>query len=279
MSRLSVLIAMFMTTMVGAKVLGSSAGSSSTALDSIQVPNSLEVLNDSTVSQVMFDYRASDLNIRSYLVGLRNSASDANYCAGVLVAPSYVLTSNLCVPSLHSHAYPWKQQWASIGSIFKDDTSMGEQRRVLNLTPHPQYNKATRENDFLLLQLLQPSSKTPVVLPEADSNIFIYGKTAIALGWGTNAIDVSTTTMSYVGAQDCTQTQPPVFASQQCAVGAKSTDAYDINEGSPLIMTQNGKDVLVGIVSNNAGCDQTNVPALLSRVPKVRDLIKKVVGV
>lgn len=57
--------------------------------------------------------------------------------------------------SLFNLGWSNKTHYASIGSIYANGDTMGEQILVTHRFPHPDYNNKTRENDYMLLKLVK----------------------------------------------------------------------------------------------------------------------------
>lgn len=223
---------------------------------------------------------------KSFMVGLRNTASSASYCAGVLIAPQYVLTSITCNVgtywNMDTQSIVTYAQYASIGTYWLSGTSDGEQIRVAGRTKHPNYNDQTGEYDFLLLKLQKKSTAEPVSLTPAS---VIYGVPATVYGWNwTNGGPESTdhqlfeTNMVLMNPTVCRQRET-VYPSQLCATTYNDTDACNAMKGSPMVQTKKGKDVLIGIVCRRYGCGDRKVSLQFSEISLARSWIKSVAGV
>lgn len=221
----------------------------------------------------------------SYIVGLRNSANSRSYCAGVLVAPRWVLTTVACAPIKRGFlgiSWAYKDQFATIGSTEVSGAG-GEKCRVIDSSHHPDYNKKTRENNYMLLKLDQESKNDPVAIVPDGSHVFESDISASVYGWDWSSDSSVATwpgllnnTMHW--ASDCRNTVDKVYASQFCAIGNKTTDACHINEGSPVISNIMGQDMLAGFVNYNPGCGKSDTPTLFSRASKGQRWIMKTIG-
>lgn len=206
-----------------------------------------------------------------YIAGIRSSASDVNYCAGALIAPRFILTSNDCAPKNGTN------EFIVIGSLLaQGNTDHAVPVVASDVTVHPKYNVKTKEYDFLLIKLKSASKLTRVSLVPAST--FEYGSTGDVLGWNTT-LSVSTSLHSssvwFLSAKDCGS----LYDSQLCAVRLNTTDTCYANPGSPLIINKSGTEILVGIVSKPQACGKPIVPAVSSRVEIARSWIQKIAGV
>lgn len=214
---------------------------------------------------------------KSYIVGIRTAIEHTTFCTGALIAPKFVLTSNLCKAD---------NSYVSIGTVKRSASDDGGQHsKVAKRVSHPKYDPATRKYDFLILELETASSKTPVTLPSASQTSDSYGQYAQILGWNSDDDSMTrtvllSTTMMFLNQTDCARMlSTTIYESQVCAYGLAATSACHVNEGSPLISRIAGKDTLAGLVCYKNGCDQMGAPTLFSLTSSVRDWIKSTAGV
>lgn len=198
-----------------------SSGSASASIDTAQVQ--------------FYSKIRKEADIRSFMVGLRNSTDSKAYCAGVLVSSLYVLTSNLCGPIMTSNGEAW--QYASIGSMYDCYTGMGEVIRVSWRYAHPDYEPYSHDNDFMLLRLADHSKQIPVRLPDADSQLFTSGKNRTVFGWNSGDPSINQTDSAYMFVikmnwTECSKVM--TLQSQYCAIDANETDACHTSLGSPM---------------------------------------------
>lgn len=229
-----------------------------------------------------------------YVVGIRTTEGSINECAGVLIAPKYVLSAN-CKPNwtfvsrgiinTDAGSSTPDKVYASIGSNYNGgkynstDSRAGEMIRIVNWVRHPDYNAKTGEFNDFIFTLDTKSKYTPVSLPDADCSVSA-GATVIATGFPTSGSGklVSRKSVTTVSASDCGKTQA-VYASQFCALTANTSQACGLNMGSPVVQVSSDyrqQDTLLGVANVNNGCSKAGVPVVFNQVAKIRSWIKSV---
>lgn len=213
-----------------------------------------------------------------YIVALHDSPKGKTYCAGTLVHKRWVLTTNACAPTKSGFlgiGWYYKTQYAVIGAIRETGFDGSDKIKIINRFPHSDYNKKTRENDYMMLKLAKESSYTPVTLAQDGEHWFEFNTTGFVFGWQSNPeatphpwTGLLNTTVDW--APDCKKIVDKVYASEFCAIGTKSTDACRYGDGSPVIVRVATNDLLVGMVSYNPGCGKANTPTLFARECKAQ---------
>eukprot|EP00644_Phytophthora_capsici_P015315 jgi/Phyca11/113701/e_gw1.24.412.1 len=218
---------------------------------------------------------AVPIGTKAYTTGVRLTPDGANFCSGVLITPTLVLTTATCTNIQET-------RFVSVGSHFNNGSADGEQIEVHHAQNHTFYNSSTASYNFALLTLLNASSITPVKLPQADDSDIAPGVWANVLGWGDKSNDngASSNELQSVELEvkDCAGFYT-VDNSSVCAGGVAGKDSCNGDEGGPLIK-ENGQgdadDVLIGLVGLGSSCGTMGTPAVFSRVSTALEWIKNV---
>lgn len=167
-----------------------------------------------------------------------------------------------------------------IGRYDLDKGWSGESIKVRKEIRHPDFDDFTVDNDFNIIVLNTPVTKTDVFVNlNVDASIPSVGERVVVMGWGDtdSADDVLTpstilmeTNMTYISNQRCekssgllntqfgetyTDMTGAVTENMMCA-SALGKDACQGDSGGPLVLrSENGarKDVQVGVVSWGLG--------------------------
>lgn len=228
----------------------------------------------------------------SYIVGLRNSADGQNYCMGALITSRYVLTSHHCYPTLmemYGNGPQYDLQYAVIGSTYLKGANDGETIMVSSKRiSHPDFNETTYENDYLLLKLKSPSTRTPVTLMSmAHDSDDPFDNTAdtTVIGWGTGpntgypvSSQLTITHMMVLQNSECANFMK-VYSREICLQGADKAATCKVDYGSLVLATlKNGDQILGGVINNVVGCGRSGVPLKLNDVEQAHKWISSVVG-
>lgn len=236
---------------------------------------------DSSAPSVDFSSELFNFQV-SYLVGVRNAPNTTNYCSGVLVAPKFVLTSVTCMRLLQ-RPVP-KEQWVSIGSIYKTLEIGGERIQVIKQHVPPNYDIFT---DVMLLELKTASTQMPAyVAPSNHTTYLTAGESNIVYGWNDGKGYATTaqrehsykTTMRVGDALDCL-TLYRITSSEFCAMSNDQSDACHVNDGSPMIVTVGWKNTVVGIVTDRSGCMQPGMETGFYNVMLAQNWISSITGI
>ncbi|WP_405882979.1 serine protease [Streptomyces sp. NBC_01136] len=205
------------------------------------------------------------------------------FCGGVVIGPSQVLTAAHCLSPVVLGAPP--QQIRDL-KVIADRTDLlstkGKEVPVRDTWVNPEYDAATNAGDFAVLTLASPLPESSVIrmAPSGDP-AYAPDTTAVVYGWGdtTGAGDyvlslraASVKVLSdavceraYPGGVDGTYRAGSMLCSGETAGGR---DACQGDSGGPLV----AKGRLIGLVSWGNGCAQAGSPGVYARVS---DVIRK----
>ncbi|KFB42848.1 trypsin [Anopheles sinensis] len=217
-----------------------------------------------------------DVSETPYQVSLQYLNS--HRCGGSVLNNKWVLTAAHCTDGIVPYALAVR-----LGS--SRHASGGTVVNVANVVQHPNYDSATTDFDFALLELEGELSFSevvqPIALPEQDEPVEDGTLTTVS-GWGnTQSVSESNEVLRAanvptVNQQECDQAYGRITDSMLCA-GYKhgGKDACQGDSGGPLVAE--GK--LVGVVSWGNGCAKPGYPGVYSRVAVVREWVRENSGV
>ncbi|ROT72247.1 putative transmembrane protease serine 9-like [Penaeus vannamei] len=149
---------------------------------------------------------------------------------------------------------------------------------IAEIKVHPGYDSNTLDNDIALLKLADPiefpddNRIAPVCLPTAgemyaDVDATITGWGAQQQGGSTSAVLFEVTVPTMTNAVCDTKYSGQITANMICAgIPEGGKDSCQGDSGGPMIVEENGKWKLVGVVSWGYGCAQPNKPGVYARV-------------
>jgi secreted trypsin-like serine protease len=190
----------------------------------------------------------------------------AQYCSGVLIDDTWVLTAAHCASGLSPGDIE-----VAVG-IFDLSSFSGTRIGVKSIRIHSQYDTSYLTNDIALLELDQPSGQPPITLFSGESKEnappSLLGQTLTALGWG--MADGSGTSWYYpeklrqvdlpvVDDDYCNNIYPlTLITSQICAGFYEGKDVCNGDSGGPVVTRIDGEWVHAGLVSYGKSCDVYN---------------------
>jgi secreted trypsin-like serine protease len=205
----------------------------------------------------------------------------AQYCSGVLIGESWILTAAHCVLDRTAGSID-----VAIGA-FDLSTFTGSRSTISTIQVHPQYN-SDFQYDIALLRLSVPSSQPKIALFAGDSVESVppslLGEMTTAIGWG-HADDGS----SWYYPEKLRQVNLPVvnnslcndaystslIASQMCAGYYEGKDVCNGDSGGPIMSYIDGEWLHVGLVSYGATCqDYGGWYGVYTRTSEFVDYIK-----
>lgn len=183
----------------------------------------------------------------------------AQFCAGVLVDDSWILTAAHCVTGQTTSTIN-----VAVG-VFDLSNFSGSRMAVKSIRVHPQYNSTTSQNDIALLELNQPSSQPtlPLFFGEPD----LLGQMLTAIGWGMadgpnfsywyypeklRQVNLPVVADSYCNNIYGTD----LIASQLCAGYYEGKDVCNGDSGGPVVTQIDGTWVHAGLVSYGTTCNE-----------------------
>lgn len=207
-------------------------------------------------------------------------------CGGALIHPNIVLTAAHCVHSKAANSL--KTRFGEWDTQKTYERYPHQDRNVISVKIHPQYNSGALYNDFALLFLDSPVTLAPnvdtVCLPHPNDK-FDYD-TCWATGWGRDQFGkegkfqniLKEVALPVVPNSDCqnglrTTRLGSFFQlhnSFMCAGGQQGIDTCKGDGGSPLVCEAgrpgSGIYVQAGIVAWGIGCGEQGVPGVYADV-------------
>lgn len=186
----------------------------------------------------------------------------AQYCAGTLIADTWVLTAAHCATDFN----PGEIQVA-VG-VFDLSSTTATRLSVKQIIVHPGYDTLTFVNDIALLELGQASDVTPLKLYSGESreelSMDLLGQTVTAVGWGEAYSGGSwqfpeqlwEVNLPIVDAGHCNlQYAPPSLSSSQvCAGFSQGKDVCRGDSGGPIVTMVDNQWAHAGLVSYGRAC-------------------------
>lgn len=231
---------------------------------------------------------------RTYLVGLRATPKGNNICVGALIGSNSVVTSHCPMivngkakqkGVVNSDKNSYNIQYASIGNRYRNGDSYGQVIKIYGWIRHPNYNAKTDAYSVSVFVLAQKTTLKPIPLGSASDDDLNEGQPTTTMGWVHDGVSafLYVVNMQFYGQTPCAKILGiggwKLDDSNVCTIPAKSTDACQLEPGSPLIIDQGGEERLVGVMNFNYACGSTNMPIVYSRMAdKQYDWIMMVAG-
>ena len=162
---------------------------------------------------------------------------------------------------------------------------------VKRVIQHPNYDAATTNFDFSILELETPIDfinsdyEKPICIPEGNDDY--NGKTGIIAGWGYTEEDgevlpdlLMHASVPIISNEMCLEDYLYGISPYMICAGYEmgGTDSCQGDSGGPLLVKNEGNHELVGFTHFREGCARPGKPGVYARITSVRDWIYQVIG-
>lgn len=198
-------------------------------------------------------------------------------CAGSLISPRHVLTAAHCL--LNENSFQPEEVSLRFGALDRSNTTGGASVGVIRIVP----NLGFQNGNFSDLAILVLERALPTLSPIALSiHASIVGRSVRALGWGSTQTNRQNERLHEVDVElisddECMRLQGDIVGDEAkvtlCTWRADGAGMCRGDSGGPVIDTMGSTSVLVGVISNGAGCGDPNTPDVCVDVSQFREFI------
>jgi len=233
---------------------------------------------------------ATEAHAIPWQVGLVGGGSRP-FCGGTIICPKWIMTAAHC--NLGSfQVLAQEHQVAGSGN-----SADGTRHEVARVIPHPDYDDNTVNNDFMLVELVEPidltgTSKARAACLPTESDIESYtaaGSNFVVSGWGaleqggSSPNVLHSAIVPHISDSVCNEADKydNRITSQMMCAGhlAGGIDSCQGDSGGPLTWADpsTSKVKLVGVVSWGFGCAQPNLPGVYAEITSVLSWINGII--
>lgn len=217
--------------------------------------------------------------------------TNGHTCGASILSKDWLLSASHCFStSKEENRVP--TNWLSYSGLQDQyNTDDAQRRAIRRIIIHPDFNLMTTDYDIALLELSEPlefsNTIQPICLP-SSSHVFPAGTSCWVTGWGAlregaqGSQLLQKASVKIINDSVCNTVTEGQVTSRMLCSGFLSggVDACQGDSGGPLAcFEESGKWFQAGIVSWGEGCARRNKPGVYSRVTKLREWIKKEIGI